>query len=205
MNTKKEAVLDQLKQARKTKGMSYQDIVDGTEEMGLAVSLTTVKRVFSADSTAADFRWDTTLRPIARVIFGMDSDEEPQTLEEARADVSGLSAVVDYKDAMIKKLEADLERAHSGHQRELASHEEAESRKIAYLREEIQVARAERDAKEKSLQRYRTTTFLFLVLFIVSLLIVITYLMLDRSNPNWGIFWRDAATSINAAVSGALP
>lgn len=205
MLSKKEEVLRQLKTARKTKGLSYQDIVDGTEEIGMAVSLSTVKRVFAETSDAADFRWDTTLRPIARVILGMDSDEEPQTLEEARVEVSGLTAVVDYKDALIRKLEADLERAQSGHQRELLAHEDAEARKIAFLREEIAVARAERDAKEKLLNRYRMTAILLLALFSCSLLVVIMYLLMDRANPSWGIFWRDAATSIEAAASGVLP
>ena len=171
----------------------------------MAVSLSSVRRVFAEDSDADDFRWDTTLRPIAHVVLGIDSDEAPQTLEEARVEVSGLTAVVDYKEAMIRKLEAELDRAHSGHQRELASREDAEARKVAFLREEIRVARAERDAKERILRSYRTTTILFLVLFIVALLLVITYLLLDRANPNWGIFWRDAATSIEAAASGALP
>lgn len=205
MRAKKEEVLRQLKTARKAKGLSYQDIVDGTEEIGMAVSLSTVKRVFAENSDAADFRWDTTLRPIARVVLGMDNDEEPQTLEEARVEVSGLTAVVDYKDALIRKLESDLERAQSGHQRELAAHEEAETKKIAYLREEVRLAREERDAKERTLRSYRMTTILFLVLLIVALLLVITYLLLDRANPNWGIFWREAATSIEAAASGALP
>lgn len=205
MRSKKEEVLRQLKTARKTKGLSYQNIVDGTEELGMAVSLSSVRRVFAEDSDADDFRWDTTLRPIAHVVLGIDSDEAPQTLEEARVEVSGLTAVVDYKEAMIRKLEAELDRAHSGHQRELASREDAEARKVAFLREEIRVARAERDAKERILRSYRTTTILFLVLFIVALLLVITYLLLDRANPNWGIFWRDAATSIEAAASGALP
>ena len=135
----------------------------------------------------------------------MDSDEEPQTMEEAKAEVVGLTAVVDYKEAMIQKLEAELERAREEHKRELDSHEAAEARKVAYLQEEIRVARAERDSKEKKLASYRTTTILFLVLFLISLLVVITYLLLDRANPNWGIFWREAATSIEAAASGALP
>ena len=177
MQSRKEAVLQQLKAARKTKGMSYQDVADGTEQIGLAVSLSTVKRVFAADSTADAFRWDTTLRPIARVVLGMDSDEEPQTLEEARVEVSGLTAVVDYKDALIKKLEADLERAHSGHSNTMASQAESESRKIAYLREEIALARKERDDARKTLKGYRIATISTLCGFVVSLFAVVVYLI----------------------------
>lgn len=177
MIARKEAVLQQLKAARKTKGMSYQNIVDGTEELGMAVSLSSVKRVFADNSVAADFRWDTTLRPIARVVLGMDSDEEPQTLEEARVEVNGLTAVVDYKDALIKKLEADLERAHSGHSNTMASHAESESRKIAYLREEIAIARKERDDARKTLKGYRIATISTLCGFVVSLFAVVVFLI----------------------------
>lgn len=173
VTSKKEEVLHQLKIARKTKGMSYQDVVDGTEDIKMAVSLSTVKRVFANDSTAADFRWDTTLRPIARVVLGMDSEEEPQTLEEARVEVSGLAAVVDYKDALLHKLEADLERAHANHQREISALTQAEARKIEFLRHELMTARAERDKRDKTLQIYRMATFAMLGLFVAALLFVI--------------------------------
>jgi hypothetical protein len=93
-------------QARAT----YQSIVDGTDAIGAAVSMSSVRRVFDERFHADDFRYDTTIKPIVRVVMGIEEDfyEEPQTIEEATANVEGLVAVVDYKDAKIELLEAEL-------------------------------------------------------------------------------------------------
>lgn len=110
MGAKKEEVLRQLRIVRKVKKMSYQNIVDGTDAIGAAVSMSSVRRVFDERFHADDFRYDTTIKPIVRVVMGIEEDfyEEPQTIEEATANVEGLVAVVDYKDATIERLEAEL-------------------------------------------------------------------------------------------------
>jgi hypothetical protein len=110
LGAKKEEVLRQLRIVRKVKKMSYQNIVDGTEAIGAAVSMSSVRRVFDERFHADDFRYDTTIKPIVRVVMGIEEEfyEEPQTIEEATANVEGLVAVVDYKDAKIELLEAEL-------------------------------------------------------------------------------------------------
>lgn len=110
MGAKKEEVLRQLRIVRKVKKMSYQNIVDGTEAIGAAVSMSSVRRVFDERFHADDFRYDTTIKPIVRVVMGIEEEfyEEPKTIEEATANVEGLVAVVDYKDAKIEQLEAEL-------------------------------------------------------------------------------------------------
>jgi hypothetical protein len=110
LGAKKEEVLRQLRIVRKVKKISYQSIVDGTDAIGAAVSMSSVRRVFDERFHADDFRYDTTIKPIVRVVMGIEEDfyEEPQTIEEATANVEGLVAVVDYKDATIERLEAEL-------------------------------------------------------------------------------------------------
>lgn len=110
MGSKKEEVLRQLRIMRKVKKMSYQDIVDATESIGSAVSMSSVRRVFDERFHADDFKYDTTLRPIVRVVMGIEPEfhEEPQTLPEATANVEGLVAVVDYKDSTIDRLQTEL-------------------------------------------------------------------------------------------------
>ena len=114
MGSKKEEVLRQLRIVRKAKKMSYQNIVDATESIGSAVSMSSVRRVFDERFHADDFKYDTTLKPIVRVVMGIEEEfyEEPQTLPEATANVEGLVAVVDYKDSTIDRLEAELSKAH---------------------------------------------------------------------------------------------
>ena len=190
MISKKEEVLRQLKLVRKAKKLSYQDIVEGTEAMGVSVSLTSVKRVFAEDSRACDFRYDATIRPIVRFVMGIDGDVgELETLEEAKVNVDGLTAVVDYKDSYIARLEAELERIRADHKEAIEKLESAEARKVAYLREEIQRTREEQKISDNRMARWRTASILFLSLFVTSLLLVIAYLLTDHGNPDWGIFW----------------
>lgn len=190
MISKKEEVLRQLKLVRKAKKLSYQDIVEGTEAMGVAVSLTSVKRVFAEESRACDFRYDATIRPIVRFVMGIDGDVgEPETLEEAKVSVDGLTAVVDYKDSYIARLEAELERIRADHKEAIEKLESAEARKVAYLREEIQRTREEQKISDNRMAKWRTASILFLSLFVTSLLLVIAYLLTDHGSPDWGIFW----------------
>lgn len=110
MGSKKEEVLRQLRIVRKAKKMSYQNIVDATESIGSAVSMSSVRRVFDERFHADDFKYDTTLKPIVRVVMGIEEEfyEEPQSLPEATANVEGLVAVVDYKDSTIDRLQTEL-------------------------------------------------------------------------------------------------
>jgi hypothetical protein len=110
LGSKKEEVLRQLRIVRKAKKMSYQNIVDATESIGSAVSMSSVRRVFDERFHADDFKYDTTLKPIVRVVMGIEEEfyEEPQTLPEATANVEGLVAVVDFKDSTIDRLQAEL-------------------------------------------------------------------------------------------------
>lgn len=110
MGSKKEEVLRQLRIVRKAKKMSYQSIVEATEAIGSAVSMSSVRRVFDERFHADDFKYDTTLKPIVRVVMGIEEEfyEEPQSLPEATANVEGLVAVVDFKDSTIDRLQAEL-------------------------------------------------------------------------------------------------
>lgn len=67
MNSTKN-IVSQIKEAKKASGLSYQDIVELTEQNGTPVSLSTVKRVFAEDAREWDFRYDSTLNPIAKAL-----------------------------------------------------------------------------------------------------------------------------------------
>lgn len=102
--TDKQELLEKLRIARETKGLSYQDIVDITEENGEAVSLSTVKRIFQKGSDLNDFRYRSTVRPIIRAVLGLDEETEApaeipsaQQAEEYFATIEGLKAVVEMK------------------------------------------------------------------------------------------------------------
>lgn len=113
----KQELLAKLRAAKEAKGLSYQDIVDITEENGEAISIATVKRVFAKDSDLEDFRYRQTVRPIVRAVLGMDEETEPpaetptvQQSEKYYAEIEALKAVVDLKSTMLEKAEAEAQK-----------------------------------------------------------------------------------------------
>ena len=163
MESKKEEVLRQLKLVRKAKGLSYQNIVDGTESIGTAVSMSTVKRVFAENSKASEFKYSTTLRPIVRFVMGVEEDfyEAPQSLPEAQANVEGLAAVVDFKDSVIERMEDELDHAHK-----------------------------EADRHRKVAKGLWITTLVLAALLVASFVLLEAYIVLDFDHPEWGLFFR---------------
>lgn len=108
-------IIEQLKAVRKANGMTYQAIVDATAALGKPVSISTVRRVFSADSNATDFRYDSTLQPIATVVLGIgeeteppDSDDDSQN-EKYFAQIEAMKAVIEAKTEMVEKSNAEIE------------------------------------------------------------------------------------------------
>lgn len=112
--SEKQELLAKLRVAKETKGLSYQDIVEITEENGEAVSLATVKRVFAKDSNLEDFRYGQTVRPIVRAVLGMDEETTPpsqeptvQQSEQYYAEIVALKALVDFKSEMLERAETE--------------------------------------------------------------------------------------------------
>lgn len=109
MPTKKRDVskiIEHLKVVRVEKGITYQKIVDETEKMGEPVSMTTVKRVFS-DASATEFRWESTLKPIATVVLGIGKEEgfDPTAVKSYYDEIAALRDIVELKNDMIQDLQ----------------------------------------------------------------------------------------------------
>lgn len=98
-------IIEKLKAVKEERGYSLQDIADMTEEAGCAVSLTTIKRVFSNNyKEQQTFRYSKTIKPIADVLLGAD---EPDS-DLARSDMFDLlnRQIVTLEEALRKR---DLE------------------------------------------------------------------------------------------------
>lgn len=119
-NDRVNEIIARLRVVKKEKGYSYQKIVDMTEEIGEAVSLSTVKRVFSEGEH--EFRW-ATIKPIATVLLGVgfetpepdESDpDQPQryyaVIEGLKVMVEAKGEMIDSKNESIKYLEKQLRR-----------------------------------------------------------------------------------------------
>ena len=104
MEARKKELIEQLKAVRLEKGLSYQYIADQCEARGKAVSLSTIKRVFSG-AASGEFRFDTTLQPISEVVLGIREKTPEPDLQ--RAEQQSLQLKGEIIDAL-RKSEAQL-------------------------------------------------------------------------------------------------
>lgn len=195
-------ILAQLKAVRKIKGYSYQTIADKTEEIGKAVSLSTVKRVFAEGSTLDAFRYDTSIQPIAIVLLGIGEATEPpdQTSPQREAEyyttIEALKSVIAIKNETIESMQKVLDE---------------KTAECELLREEhkadIETLKQEHDAREAETRRAyqqgiadrnRTNRNLSIALFAL-LAIVLGFIVLDLCLGGYGWF-RRAAIGFTSAL-----
>lgn len=110
--SKRELVL-RLQKLRLEKGLSYQDILEQCEARGEAVSISTIKRVFSKGGETSDYRYESTLLPLVHVLCEAEA-EEPAAVAVEEADA--LQAMVDLqvqimaqKDRIIQETQEKLD------------------------------------------------------------------------------------------------
>ena len=89
MTDTKEIIL-KLKEAKKEKNLSINDIVELT---GNYLSKTTVQRVFADGSENTSFRYDDTIRPLVKALLDVD------TIEERYGKFKGFKKLYDAIDA----------------------------------------------------------------------------------------------------------
>jgi hypothetical protein len=168
LTSKKEEVLRQLRIVRKEKQMSYNQIMVALEELGCPLANSTVRRVFDERYRANDFKYETTLKPIVRVVLGLDEDfDDPET--------SALAAVVDYKDAKVEQLESELEKA------QLA---------LAKCQQELEEQKAIFKKMRKWLIGFAAAAGVLFIVLIISLMILEAYIVLDIDHLGWGLFFK---------------
>lgn len=145
VNAKKVELIEDLKKLRIEKGMTYQQIADKTAENGMAVSLSTIKLVFS-DKHNHDHDYQNVLKPIADVL-SPPSDDDSITIKT-------LQARLDLKDEIINQYEQRLDAKEQKHKdREqfymnLIEHLQAQ---ISFKDEQIKHHNEAMDRKDKKL------------------------------------------------------
>lgn len=126
MTDTKEIIL-KLKDAKKEKNLSINDIVELT---GNYVSKTTVQRVFAEDSENTSFRYDDTIRPLVKALLDMDTIEETDDI-----DTRAMKSLLKLKIQRINELEEQIKdlRLLLSEEKNKA-HEKMEKEKIQYER-----------------------------------------------------------------------
>ena len=147
MTNNRELII-QLKKVRKEKNLSFNDILDLMEENEDYLSKSTLSRVFADGSEEVSFRYDETIRPIAKALLDIDKIEA-----DDNDDVQALKRVVQQNEKLIAGLQQQLTNMElKVDEEKLADYEkmererEAWGRSIEFLKHQIEIKDARIDA-----------------------------------------------------------
>ena len=120
----------QLKEVREEKGLSYNDILSLMEKNGDYLSKSTISRVFSDGSEDLSFRYEETIRPLAKVLLDIENIEDDDTL-----DTRAMKSLLKYKIERIEELEKQVEKLENDIVKmKLSNHEKMEAEREVYNR-----------------------------------------------------------------------
>lgn len=138
MNKTRDLII-KLKAVKEEKGLSLNKIVDLIEANGDFISRSSIQRVFADGSEDCSFRYEETIRPIAKALLDIENIEDNDSLDTAT-----LKALLKYKIQRIEDLENQLEHLQAALDNEkLKRHEKIDEtraeyeRKIDFLKEQI--------------------------------------------------------------------
>lgn len=138
MNKTKDLII-KLKAVKEEKGLSLNKIADLVEANGDFISRSSIQRVFADGSEESSFRYEDTIRPIAKALLDIETIEEDDSLDTAT-----LKALLKYKIQRIEDLENQLEHLQAALDNEkLKRHEKVDDirkeyeRKIDFLKDQI--------------------------------------------------------------------
>lgn len=138
MTNTKDIIL-KLKEVREEKNLSYADILDLMEKNNDYLSKSTISRVFSEGSEDSSFRYEETIRPIAKALLDIEDIEA-----EDNTDVRAMKSLLKYKIERIEELEQQIERLELSlaeekvkYHEKLDKERERSNRSIDFLKEQI--------------------------------------------------------------------
>ena len=103
MTNTREIIL-KLKEVREEKGLSYGDILELMEKNGDFISKSTLSRLFAEGSEDGSFKYEETIRPIAKALLDIETIEETDDM-----DVQAMKSLLKYKMQLIEDLEKKIE------------------------------------------------------------------------------------------------
>ena len=98
LNTRE--IIISLKEVKEEKHLSINDIVSLIEQNGDYVSRSSIQRVFAEGSEDVSFKYEETIRPIAKVLLDIENIKEDDSPE-----LQGIKEIVQYKLKYIEELE----------------------------------------------------------------------------------------------------
>ena len=157
MTNTKEIIL-KLKDVRKEKDLSYSDILDLMEKNGDFVSRSTISRVFQDGSETQSFRYDETIRPIAKALLDIETIEDDDNV-----DVQAMKSLLQYKIKRIEELEQQIKQMEAAFDKErvkfhvkLEQDREQSAKSIEFLKNQISLKDERIDMLLRSVSRKDT-------------------------------------------------
>lgn len=178
--TSTKTIIEQLKSVKASKGYTHQDIVDMTSEIGMPVSISTVRRVFGDNSDDYDFRYESTIQPIATVLLGIGEEQEPPANpsgpeREYYQAMEAMKSVLRYKNELVETLQQHLKERTN----------DVEMLKTAYNEQSAEL--------NKRLKIQKVFSIIMAALFLLMVALFVGYLFaFDIPNPDYGIFRSEA-------------
>ena len=125
-------IILKLKEIREEKGLSYGDILNLLEKNGDFLSKSTLSRVFQEGSENLSFRYEETIRPIAKALLDIETIEADDNL-----DVQAMKTLLQYKIQRIEELEWQLEQINALFDKKLEQERIVWTKDIDFLKEQI--------------------------------------------------------------------
>ena len=132
-------IIVKLKEVRDEKGLSYTNILDLMEKNGDYLSKSTLSRVFSEGSEDLSFKYEETIRPIAKALLDIETIEEDDNM-----DVQAMKSLLKYKiqrieelEKQVKDLEAAIDREKLKYHEKMDKERQTWARSIDFLKEQV--------------------------------------------------------------------
>ena len=132
-------VIIKLKEVRNEKNLSFDTIIAYMEQNGDYISKSTLSRVFAEGSEENSFRYEETIRPIAKALLDIENFEDSDDI-----DTKAMKSLLKYKIQRIEELERQvLELEAKLDKEKIKNHEKMDEaraqwqRSIEFLKEQI--------------------------------------------------------------------
>lgn len=151
MPNTKEIIL-KLKEVREEKGLSYGDILDLMEKQGDYISKSTLSRLFAEGSEDCSFKYEETIRPIAKALLDIETIEETDDM-----DVQAMKSLLKYKMQLIEDLEKKVEALTGDLAKEKLKYHEKLDKERDNFQKSLNFCRAQIDLKDKRIDQLLET------------------------------------------------
>ena len=151
MTNTKEIIL-KLKEVREEKGLSYGDILDLMEKGGDFVSKSTLSRVFAEGSEECSFKYEETIRPIAKALLDIETIEDTDDM-----DVQAMKSLLKYKMQLIEDLEQKVEALSGDLAKEKLKYHEKIDKERENFQKSLNFCREQIDLKDKRIDQLLET------------------------------------------------